>query len=176
MSSAEYCVSFLLKGKKQSAESMKFVFLFLGKTREKYLDTGIRDYLNRLARFVQVECVIMKETVSKKAPEEVVKLREADALLEKCSRPSFIVALDPGGRVIDSESLAGVITSWEEQGVRTSYFLIGGHYGLHWKVLQKADLVLSLSKMTFTHEMTRLILLEQMYRGCMIKSGRSYHY
>ena len=155
---------------------MKFVFLFLGKTRENYLDAGIKDYTKRLARFVQVQCVTIKENVSKKAPEGVVKLHEADILLEKCSETSFIVALDPGGKDIDSESLATVITSWEERGVRTIHFLIGGHYGLHEKVLQKADLVLSLSKMTFTHEMTRLILLEQMYRGCMIKSGRSYHH
>jgi len=155
---------------------MKFVFLFLGKTRENYLDEGIRDYMKRLARFVQVECVIIKESVSKKIPENVLQLREADLLLEKCSDTSLIVALDPGGKEIDSEGLARVITSWEERGLRTIHFLIGGHYGLHDNVLQKAGLVLSLSRMTFTHEMARLVLLEQLYRGCMIKSGRSYHY
>jgi 23S rRNA (pseudouridine1915-N3)-methyltransferase len=155
---------------------MKFVFLFLGKTREKYLDAGISDYAKRLSRLARTECVVIRDSVSKKPPESVVKLREADLLLEKCGASPFIVALDPGGREMDSHGLARAVTSWEERGVRTVHFLIGGHYGLHENVLQRADLVLSLSRMTFTHEMSRLILLEQVYRACMIKSGRSYHY
>ncbi len=155
---------------------MKFVFLFLGKTRENYIDAGIRDYTKRLSRFVKAECVIIKENISKKMPESVFKKQEAELLLEKCSDPSFIVALDPCGQEVDSAGLSKIITSWEERGLRTLHFLIGGHYGLHDSVLKRADFVLSLSKMTFTHEMTRLILMEQLYRGCMIKSGRSYHY
>lgn len=155
---------------------MKFVFLFLGKTRERYLDAGIRDYAKRLERFVQVDRVTIKESSSRKMPADVLKKQEAILLLDKCNDASFIVSLDPGGKELDSKALAENITTWEERGLRTIHFVIGGHYGLHQDVLQKADFVLSLSKMTFTHEMTRLILLEQLYRGCMIKAGRNYHY
>lgn len=155
---------------------MKFVFLFLGKTREKYLDAGIRDFTKRLERFVSVEIVILKEKSSKKLPQDVLKKNEAEQLLERCHNSSFIVALDPAGKEIDSEALADHVLKWEENGFRDVHFVIGGHYGLHNDILQKADFVLSLSKMTFTHEMTRLILMEQLYRGCMIKAGRNYHY
>ncbi|MDH3328920.1 MAG: 23S rRNA (pseudouridine(1915)-N(3))-methyltransferase RlmH [Desulfobulbaceae bacterium] len=155
---------------------MKFVFLFLGKTRERYLDAGIRDYAKRLERLVQVECVIIKESSSGKMPEDVLKKQEASLLLDKCKDASFLVALDPGGNELDSVTLAENISAWEEKGLRTIHFLIGGHYGLHQDVLQRADFILSLSRMTFTHEMTRLVLMEQLYRGCMIKAGRSYHY
>lgn len=155
---------------------MKFVFLFLGKTREKYLNDGIRDYVKRLERFVQVDIVVIRESVSKKLPKNVLKQREAEQLLNHCSPSSLVVALDPHGTEHDSIELAALIGNWEDRGIRTISFLIGGHCGLHENVLNRADSVLSLSRLTFTHEMTRLILLEQLYRGWMIKSGRSYHY
>lgn len=154
---------------------MKFVFLFLGKTREKYLDAGIRDYAKRLERFGQVEFIIIKERSPGKLPAEILKKQEAHQLLEKSRDAGYSVAFDPDGMELDSESLAKKMTSWEERGLRTIHFIIGGHYGLHQDVLHKADFVLSLSRMTFTHEMTRLIVLEQLYRACMIKAGRSYH-
>ena len=154
---------------------MKFVFLFLGKTREKYLDEGIRDFVKRLGRFVQVDIVIIKENVSKKMPKSDFKKREAEQFLSHCDDSSFIIALDPTGREYDSRGLSGLVTDWENRGIRTVRFIIGGHFGLHKKILNKADMVLSLSRLTFTHEMTRLILLEQLYRAWMIKSGRQYH-
>jgi len=155
---------------------MKFVFVFPGRTREGYLDAGIRDYAGRLEHFVQVEIVPVREGSSGKIPAEVQKKQEAHLLLEKCSGASFIVALDPRGREMESQALAETLSAWEDRGLRTVYFVLGGHYGLHDDVLQKADLVLSLSRMTFTHEMSRLILFEQLYRCCMINNGRSYHY
>lgn len=155
---------------------MKYVFLFPGKTREKYLDAGIRDYTKRLRRFVQVEFIIIKPTSSGNTPQQVQKKQETLLLLDKCREASFLVVLDPGGRETDSEGLARNMADWENRGLREIYFVIGGHYGLHEEILHKADFVLSLSRMTFTHEMTRLVLLEQLYRSCMINAGRSYHY
>jgi 23S rRNA (pseudouridine1915-N3)-methyltransferase len=67
------------------------------------------------------------------------------------------------------------LTQWERQGIGTVCFLIGGHLGLHRSVLDRAEQALSLSRLTFTHEMTRLILLEQLYRACTIKAGHKYH-
>lgn len=154
---------------------MKFVFLFLGRTSEKYLEAGISDYAARLGRFVQVEIVALREKTAKSMPPDQFRQQEARQLLERCTDASCVVALDGSGRELDSPSLAAQLARWEEAGHRSVYFLIGGHLGLHGDVLRRADLVLSLSRLTFTHEMARLILLEQLYRGCMIKAGRSYH-
>ena len=155
---------------------MKFVFLFLGKTRERFIDDGIREYAKRLKRFVKVECILIKECSSGKIPEDVLKKQEARNILDKCPDSAFLVALDPGGKELDSVSLADIIATWGEGGQRTIHFIIGGHYGLHEDILHRADFILSLSRLTFTHEMSRLILFEQLYRSCMINTGRNYHY
>jgi len=162
-------------GRGWSVDYMKFVFLFLGKTRNKYLDMGIQDYANRLQRFVKTEFIVIKDKHENRAPDEIVKSRDADLLLQHSHSASFRVALDPQGKQLDSVELAALLSDWENRGVRTVHFIIGGHLGLHERVLRQADCVLSLSRLTFTHEMTRLILLEQLYRGCMIQTGRKYH-
>ena len=154
---------------------MKFIFPFLGKTREEYLDAGIKDYAKRLSRFVQVEIVVLKNRSPKNIPDTVFKQQEAERLLDKIKPSSFIVALDTRGKETDSPGLARLIDDWEEKGIQTIYFLVGGHLGLHDDVVVKADMVLSLSQLTFTHEMSRFILMEQMYRAWTIKAGRKYH-
>ena len=154
---------------------MKFTLLFLGKTREKYLDQAVRDYAERLNRFVPTNLVVLKEKHAKKGDEETIKRKDAEILLEASKDGSLRVALDPRGKQPDSEEFAGILSGWEQQGVRTIYFLIGGHLGLHESVIQEADLLLSLSRLTFTHEMSRFILLEQLYRACTIKAGHNYH-
>jgi len=154
---------------------MKLLIPLLGKTRETYLDAGIRDYASRLSRFVSLEMPVLRERYHRKEAEEVVKAAEAAQLLESATSAGFCVALDPLGTTIDSEGLAKMFTRWDHQGIGTVCFFIGGHLGLHRSVLQKADLSLSLSRLTFTHELTRLILLEQLYRACTIKAGHNYH-
>jgi 23S rRNA (pseudouridine1915-N3)-methyltransferase len=154
---------------------MKFLIPFVGKTKEPYLDAGIRDYAGRLGRFVAVDLPVLKERHGRKDPDEMVKAAEAALLLEQTTSVGLCVALDPGGQSPDSEGLASLLTQWEDQGVGTVCFLIGGHLGLHRSVLARANVALSLSRLTFTHEMTRLILLEQLYRACTIKAGHKYH-
>lgn len=154
---------------------MKFVFPFLGKTRETYLDAGISDYAKRLSRFVQVEILVLKSRSPKNIPDTVFKQQEAVLLLDRIKSPSLVIAFDTRGQGIDSSGLARLIEDWEEKGQQTIYFLIGGHLGLHEDVLKKADLIISLSQLTFTHEMSRLLLLEQMYRAWTIKAGKKYH-
>ncbi|MBM9537140.1 23S rRNA (pseudouridine(1915)-N(3))-methyltransferase RlmH [Desulfobulbus alkaliphilus] len=154
---------------------MKFLIPLLGKTREGYLEAGIRDYAGRLGRFATVELPILKERHGRKDPEEVMKQIEADLLLQRTDSAGVRVALDPSGALPNSEELAVLLSGWEERGVGTVSFLIGGHLGLHSSLLARADTILSLSRLTFTHEMTRLILLEQLYRACTIKAGHKYH-
>jgi len=154
---------------------MKFVLLFLGKTRERYLDQAIRDYHRRLQHYLPVEIKILKEKHRKNDPAQVIMAREAGILLSHCSPSSFTVALDPHGQTHDSEGLARILEEWENRGLQTITFLIGGFTGLDNKVLEHADATWSLSRLTFTHEMTRFILLEQLYRACSIKAGHNYH-
>ena len=154
---------------------MKFLIPLLGKTKEPYLEAGIRDYVGRLGRFATVAMPVLKERHSLKEPDEVVKLHDAALLLEHGGTAGLKVALDPTGQSASSEELADLLTAWENQSVGTVCFLIGGHLGLHCSVVQQADMILSLSRLTFTHEMTRLILVEQLYRACTIKAGHRYH-
>lgn len=154
---------------------MKFIFPFLGKTREKYIEEGIADFTRRLSRFVHVETVILKTRSPKNIPDTVYMKQEADLLLDRIKKPAFVVVLDNRGKAIDSPGLARLIGDWEQQGVQTIYFIVGGHLGLHEDVLNDADMVLSLSQLTFTHEMCRLVLMEQMYRAWTIKTGCKYH-
>ena len=154
---------------------MKFLIPLLGKTKEQYIEAGMRDYAGRLSRFVAVELPVLKERHHRKDPGTIIKSAEAAQLLEAAASAGFRVALDPAGKMPDSEGLAGMIRAWETQGIGTIGFLIGGYLGLHTPVVEQADLVLSLSRLTFTHEMTRLILLEQLYRACTIKAGHKYH-
>lgn len=118
---------------------------------------------------------MLKERHSHKDADEVVKMHDAALLLEHAAPAGLRVALDPTGNTLNSEEFAALLTAWENRGVSTVCFFIGGHLGLHQTVLERADMTLSLSRLTFTHEMSRLILIEQLYRACTIKAGHKYH-
>ena len=155
---------------------MQLTFLFLGKTKESYLAAGIDDFSKRLKRYAQVSIKIIKEKKwASKESDAKIKGEEGETLLANIPPSSFVVALDRTGRQIDSEELATLLTKWEGRGVRSVTFVIGGPLGLADKVLAQANVTLSLSKMTFTHEMARLILLEQLYRAFSINAGTGYH-
>jgi 23S rRNA (pseudouridine1915-N3)-methyltransferase len=149
--------------------------LFLGKTKEKYLATGIDDYAKRLSRYLKVEIKTLKEGKAKKGvPENLLIEKESEKLMQN-SQGSYLVCLDRTGKQMDSLELAKQMERWEMQGIKKISFAIGGHLGLSSAILYKADLVLSFSPMTFTHEISRLLLLEQLYRACTIKAGEKYH-
>ncbi len=154
---------------------MRLELLFLGKTKEKYLAAGIDDYAKRLSRYLKVEIKTLKEGKAKKgAPENLLIEKESEKLMQN-SQGSYLVCLDRAGKQMDSLELAKQMERWEMQGIKKISFAIGGHLGLSSAILNKADLVLSFSPMTFTHEMSRLLLLEQLYRACTIKAGEKYH-
>jgi len=147
-----------------------------GKTKSNYLSEGIADYLKRIGPYAQCEMMYTRaaKTAANK-PDRLVIEEEGRGLLAAIERPSMVVALDRQGRQTDSEGLAALLAKWEEEAKRKIYFLIGGHLGLSTEVVQQADLVLSFSPMTFTHEMARLLLLEQLYRAFTIRRGTGYH-
>ena len=158
---------------------MKIILPLLGKTREQYLVSGIDDFAGRLRRFVQLELPVLKEkkNATKEDPARLQN-EEGQILLGSVSQlggAAKVVALAPAGRQLSSEELAELLSRWEDQGVREIAFLIGGPTGLAPELIEKADYVLSLSRMTFTHEMARLLVLEQLYRAFSIKAETGYH-
>ena len=154
---------------------MRIELIFLGKTKEKYLAAGIEDFVKRLSRYTRLEIKTIKDRQQhKKISDNQAKENEGRDLLA-AANSSLLVCLDRTGKKIDSEGLAGQIKKWELQGQKSVCFLIGGPLGFAPDVLKRADLVLSLSSMTFTHEMARLILLEQLYRAYTINAGEKYH-
>lgn len=154
---------------------MRLEFLFPGKTREAYLASGIDDYRRRLANYAEVEIRILKEVRPNSKPEPQVRQEEGQALLAHLPSKSLVVALDPGGLALSSEELAVQLGNWQDGGRRHLVFLVGGALGLAPGVLARADFKLSLSRMTFTHEMARLLLVEQLYRAFSIRAGSGYH-
>ncbi len=155
---------------------MRLELLFPGKTREEYLARGIDDFAGRLRRYVELELRVVKAAKPGRGEDEARLIREEGRLLLSRVPPeAFLVALDPGGRLLDSPELAQRLGHWEEQGREKLIFVIGGHLGLAPEVLARADFALSLSPLTFTHEMARLLLLEQLYRAWNIRQGTAYH-
>ena len=155
---------------------MKIELLFLGKTKENYLAAGIADYIGRVSHYTRLEVREIKES-GKNSKLTAKKLMEAEGklLLQARMKSSLIVALDRSGRGLSSEEFAEKIQAWEGQGTKGLSFVIGGPLGLSPAVLQQADFILSFSRMTFTHEMARLLLVEQIYRAYSINAGSRYH-
>jgi len=154
---------------------MKIELLFLGKTREKFLADGVNEYKKRLGHYTNVSIKVLKNISGQLGNDILIKEREGELLLRNVVKGSFIVALDSGGKQVSSEDISGLIDKWEMRGIRVVTFLIGGPVGLAEKVIKKADMVLSMSHLTFTHDTVRMLLLEQLYRGYTIKRGEKYH-
>ena len=151
---------------------MKHEMVLLGKEKSSFIEHGIKEYLARLKHYTHINLKVVKE---KKTGRTRSKEEEGKVLLEHVPAGWLKVALDPEGRLLSSEELAEKITGWENRSVKGISYLIGGPTGLSEEVIRSADLTLSLSRMTFTHDMTRLILIEQIYRAYTIKAGEKYH-
>lgn len=154
---------------------MKIELLFLGKTKNSYLTHGINEYSSRLRHYTGLNLETLK-VKRKKSWTESQERQEEGRVLLAASPPSAIkVVLDSAGRQVTSVGLADLISRWEQEGRKQASFLIGGPTGHSREVLNQADFLLSLSRMTFTHDMIRLFLLEQLYRAYTIKAGEKYH-
>jgi 23S rRNA (pseudouridine1915-N3)-methyltransferase len=154
---------------------LRLELLFLGKTKETYLAAGIDDYAKRLSHYLKFEIKTVKVGRTRKGEPEKFHIEKESVSLLQSVQGDYLVCLDRTGKQIDSIALAKQLERWEMYGPQKISFVIGGPLGLSATILKKADLVLSLSPMTFTHDMTRLLLLEQLYRACTIKAGEKYH-
>lgn len=155
---------------------MRLELLFLGKTKASYLAEAIEDYSERLRHYAPVDIRVIKE-IKHGRRDSPAKIREADSqlLMAGVTLPSFVIALDGGGPQVTTEGFLELLNRWEAQGQQRLSFLIGGPLGLDALVLARANHVLALSRMTFTHDMARLIVLEQLYRVFTIRAGQKYH-
>jgi len=145
-----------------------------GKTKSSFLVNGITEYLERLQHYAKVTVKTIK-TGAMQGSDEVIKQKEAALLLARLVPGTTLVALDAKGVQYTSTEFSRLINRWESMGVKHVSFVIGGPLGLDEGLLKRADHRISLSKMTFTHDMVRLFLLEQLYRAYTIKAGEKYH-
>jgi len=158
---------------------MNIKVITVGKLKEKFLKDGIEEYLKRLKAYAKVEII---EVAEEKEPanvspndELIIKDREGARILEKVKAGSYLIALAIDGKQLSSEELAQKLDRLALEGKSDLSIVIGGSLGLSTEVLQKADFQLSFSKMTFPHQLMRLILMEQIYRAFKIIKGEKYH-
>ncbi len=148
---------------------MKFRFIWIGKTKDKNWKALQDEYLRRLSHFVRTEVVEIKDS----GPRESADI-EGERILAYLNQKTFAVLLDVKGDTISSEGLAAKIEEWQNRGLGEVSFIIGGANGVSRRVAETADISLSLSFLTFTHEMARSVLFEQLYRAYTIIKGFPY--
>jgi 23S rRNA (pseudouridine1915-N3)-methyltransferase len=148
---------------------MKFKFVWVGKTRDRNWKALQDKYLRRLSHFVKCEIVEVRDAGGATAIDI-----EGNGIVAQLNQSTFVTLLDVSGRHLSSHELAAEIERWQNSGIREIAFIIGGAQGVSPKVADRANLALSLSFLTFTHEMARVVVLEQLYRAFTIIKGFPY--
>ena len=158
---------------------MKITLVTVGKIKEKYLRDAIHEYSKRLSRYCKLEMI---EVADEKTPdqasetvEEQIRDKEGERILKYLKDDMYVITLEIAGKMLSSEELADKIEKLGIQGHSSIAFVIGGSNGLGREVLKRSDYSLSFSKMTFPHQLMRVILLEQVYRSYRIMNGEPYH-
>ncbi|MEE1314857.1 MAG: 23S rRNA (pseudouridine(1915)-N(3))-methyltransferase RlmH [Faecalimonas sp.] len=158
---------------------MRITVITVGKIKEKYLKDAIAEYSKRLSKYSKLEIL---EVADEKTPEnasevveDAIRAKEAERILKHIKEDAYVVTLEIQGKQLTSEELAEKIEKLGVQGVSHIAFVIGGSIGLGKEVLARSDYALSFSKMTFPHQLMRVILLEQVYRSYRIINGEPYH-
>lgn len=158
---------------------MKITLITVGKIKEKYLKDAITEYSKRLSRYCKLEIIeVADEKTSDNASETVedgIRDKEGERILKYVRDDAYVVTLEIEGKLLTSEELAKKIENLGIQGTSHIIFIIGGSIGLGKEVLKRSDYALSFSKMTFPHQLMRVILLEQIYRSYRIISHEPYH-
>ena len=158
---------------------MKLTVIAVGKIKEKYLKDAVTEYSKRLSRYCKLEII---EAADEKTPdhasvavEDAIRAKEGERLLKHIRDDMYVITLEIGGKMLTSEEFAEKIETLGVQGKSSIAFVIGGSIGLGEEVLKRSDFALSFSKMTFPHQLMRVVLLEQVYRGYRIVNGEPYH-
>jgi len=156
---------------------MKIKLLLLGKTDIDYIQLGIIEYEKRIRNYLPYETIVipaLKNTAGY-SPSEI-KIREAEQLMKSIAVSDFLVLLDEKGKELSSVEFSGFLSQRFSSGIKSLVFIVGGAYGVSEPIKKKSNVILSLSQMTFSHQMVRLFFLEQLYRGLTILNNESYHH
>lgn len=156
---------------------MKITLLSVGKTEEKYLQSGIEIYLKRIKHYIKLEITELPELKNTKGlSQDQQKVKEAELILKKITSTDFVVLLDERGQELSSLQFADLLNKRMIASTQNLVFIIGGPYGFNQTIYQRANDKLSLSKLTFSHQMVRLFFVEQVYRAFTILKGEPYHH
>ena len=158
---------------------MKITVVTVGKIKEKYLKDAIAEYSKRLSKYCKLEIIEVADEKTldnaSEVMEDSIRSKEAERILKYVKDDAYVITLEIGGKQLSSEELADKIDKLGVQGTSHIIFIIGGSIGLGKEVLNKSNYALSFSKMTFPHQLMRVILLEQVYRSYRIISNEPYH-
>lgn len=158
---------------------MQYSIICVGKIKEKFYADAVKEYIKRLSRYGKTDIIeVADEKTPDKASEIVesqIKKKEAERMLRYIKESMYVIALDLKGKEYDSVEFSRHLEQLKLNGKSHIAFLIGGSLGLHMSVLRRADEKICFSKMTFPHQLMRVILLEQMYRANRIQKGEPYH-
>ena len=158
---------------------MKITILCVGKLKESFYRDAVNEYRKRLSAYCRTEVIEVADEMTRDgagaALEEQVRKREGERLLSRISQDAFVITLEIAGKKMDSLQFSDLLQKIGTEGKSHIQFVIGGSLGLHPSVSQKADLRLSFSDLTFPHQLMRVILCEQIYRGYLIMNRAPYH-
>ena len=156
---------------------MKIKLIVVGKTNAKYLFEGEKEYEKRLSHYTKFEEIIIPDVKqSGKLSENELKKKEGQLILGKLENSDHVILLDDKGKSYSSVEFSDFLQQKMNSGLKSLVFVVGGAFGFSDEVYQRANSKLSLSKMTFSHQMIRLIFKEQLYRGFSILRGEKYHH
>ena len=158
---------------------MKITLVTVGKIKEKFFEDAIKEYSKRLSRYCKLEILQVADEKTPEGASEAVDLqikeKEGQRILSLIRDDAYVIALAIEGKMLDSEELAERIEKLGVSGISQIVFVIGGSLGLSAQVMKRADYALSFSRMTFPHQLMRVVLLEQIYRSYRIMNHQPYH-
>lgn len=156
---------------------MKIKLLLIGKTDESYLKQGIEKYTKRIKHYLSFDFIIVPDLKNTgKLSEEQQKQKEGELILNQLNPADFVVLLDEKGKEYSSVDFSKFIEKQMISGLKNLVFIVGGPYGFSKQLYEKSSIKISLSQMTFSHQMVRLIFVEQLYRAMSIIKGEPYHH
>jgi 23S rRNA (pseudouridine1915-N3)-methyltransferase len=154
---------------------MQINLLVVGKTNTSFVKAGFEEYKSRLKHYVTFNYIELPD-VKKQITGDLLKKAEGEKILQKIKPSDKVILLDENGKMFRSVDFAKQIEKWQVQAITNIVFVVGGAYGFSSEVYKRADLKMSLSLMTFSHQMIRLIFIEQLYRAFTIIKGEKYHH
>ena len=162
---------------KKEEDNMKVKLLVIGKTDKDFVKKGIEEYQKRLKHYIPFEFKILPDIKNtKKISEEQQKQKEGEQILQETQKSDFVILLDENGKEFSSVKFSEFMQNKMLSGTKNLVFIIGGPYGFSQDLYKRADSKISLSKMTFSHQMVRMIFIEQLYRAMTILKNEPYHH